>query len=181
VIAETPRLHCELLHSHPVYLACRPGHPLAGRDDLALDDVLGYPLATTVLAGPQGAAASRGRGAGFLDKASGVFTPAVHVNSLSLARRIAQESDALIPATASMLAADLAAKKLVTLDFQAPELKTEYGLITLADRSLAPATVEFVSILRTVEAEIVAAEATMPATRKPVAGHPLRRARAASA
>jgi DNA-binding transcriptional LysR family regulator len=157
-IPETPRLRCELLTSHPLYLACRLGHPLTGRDSLLLDDVLRYPLATTVLAGAQGIAASGGRNAGLLDKASGVFTPAVHVNSLSLARRIAQESDALFPATAEMLAADLAAKKLVTLSFRAPELRTEYGLITLADRSLAPVTSAFLDVLRKVEAGIAAAE-----------------------
>jgi DNA-binding transcriptional LysR family regulator len=113
-----------------------------------------------------------------LDKASGVFTPAVHVNSLSLARRIAQESDALFPATACMLAADLAAKKLVTLDFQAQELKTEYGLITLADRSLAPVTSVFLDLLREVEAEIADREALAPvrAMPAPAKGVPLRRA-----
>ena len=164
-IPATPRLRCELLNSHPLYLACRRGHPLTGRDGLALDDVLGYPLATTVLAGPQGATASLARGAGLLDKASGVFTPAVHVNSLSLARRIAQESDALFPATAGMLAADLAAKTLVTLDFRASELKTEYGIVTLADRSLAPVTSAFLDLLRSVEDEIAAREATATSPR----------------
>jgi DNA-binding transcriptional LysR family regulator len=180
-IAETPRLRFEPLPSHQAYLACRPGHPLADRDGLSLDDVLRYPLATSILPGPQGAVASGGSGAGRLDVTSGIFMPTVHVNSLSVGRQIARESDALFPATAEMLAPDVAAGSLVMLDFQVPAMKTMYGIITLADRSLAPATVEFVSILRTVEAEIVAAEATMPATRKPVAGHPLRRARAASA
>jgi DNA-binding transcriptional LysR family regulator len=165
-IAETPRLRCERLTSHPAYLACRPGHPLAGRAGISLDDVLGYPLTTTVLAGPQGAIASRGSGAGLLDKASGVFKPAVHVNSLSLARRIAQESDALFPATADMLAADLAAKKLVLLHFRAPEMQTEYGIITLAERSLAPATAAFVELLRKVETEIADREAATPMLAK---------------
>ena len=176
-IPETPRLRCELLKSHPLNLACRPGHPLTGRDNLSLDDVLRYPLATTVLSGAQGAAASRGRDAGLLDKASGVFMPAIHVNSLSLARRITRESDALFPATAEMLAPDLAARNLVTLDFQLPEMQTEYGLITLAERSLAPATVAFLDQLRSVEAEIATREATTSTVRKSAVKRPSRHAR----
>jgi DNA-binding transcriptional LysR family regulator len=176
-IAETPRLRYEPLPTHRAYLACRPGHPLAGRDDLALDDVLRYPLASTVLPGAQGAAASRGSVAGRLDEASGVFMPAVHVNSLSLARRITCESDALFPATAEMLAPDLAAGNLVTLDFQLPEMQTEYGLITLAERSLAPATVAFLDQLRSVEAEIATREATTSTVRKSAVKRPSRRVR----
>ena len=176
-IAETPRLRFESLPAHPAYLACRPGHPLAGRGDLSLDDVLRYPMATTVLPGSQGAAASRGPGAGRLDETSGVFKPAVHVNSLSLARRIAIESDALFPGTADMLASDVAGGRLVTLNFHVPEMKTEYGLITLADRSLAPATVAFLDQLRTVESEIAAREVTTSAARKSAIKRSSRRVR----
>ena len=174
-IAETPRLRFEPLPWHRAYLACRPGHPLARRGDLSLDDVLRYPMATTVLPGSQGVAASRGPSAGRFDETSGLFIPAVHVNSLSLARRIAIESDALFPGTADMLASDVAVGRLVTLNFHVPEMKTEYGLITLADRSLAPATVAFLDQLRTVESEIAAREATASTGRKSVTKRPSRR------
>jgi DNA-binding transcriptional LysR family regulator len=174
-IAETPRLRFEPLPSHPAYIACRPGHPLAGRGDLSLDDVLRYPLASTVLPGAQGAAASRGSGSGRLDETSGVFMPAVHVNSLSLARRITRDSDALFPATAEMLAPDLAAGNLVTLEFRVPQMQTAYGIITLVDRSLAPATVAFLDMLRDVEREVVHRESGGRPLRQPA--HPVRRAR----
>ena len=172
-VADTPRLRFEPLPRHRIYIACRPGHPLAGRRDLVRNDVLRYPMATTILPGPQGVAAAMGSGAGRLDPASGVFMPAVHVNSLSLARRIAGGSDALFPATAAMLAPDLAAGHLVTLDFDAPEMRTDYGIITLTDRSLAPVTLAFLGHLREVESEIGATEAktaraaAAPAGRRP--------------
>jgi DNA-binding transcriptional LysR family regulator len=172
-VADTPRLRFEPLPQHRIYLACRPGHPLAGRRDLTRNDILRYPMATTILPGPQGAAAAMGSGAGRLDPASGVFMPAVHVNSLSLARRIAGGSDALFPATAAMLAPELAAGNLVALNFDAPEMHTEYGIITLTDRSLAPVTLAFLDLLREVEAEVLAAGANpvraagAPARRPP--------------
>ena len=175
-VADTPRLRFEPLPQHRIYIACRPGHPLAGRRDLTRNDILRYPMATTILPGPQGAAAAMGSGAGRLDPASGVFMPAVHVNSLSLARRIAGGSDALFPATAAMLAPDLAAGNLVTLNFDAPEMHTEYGIITLTDRSLAPVTLAFLGHLREVEAEIAAAEArTVGAAAAPARRPPRRR------
>jgi DNA-binding transcriptional LysR family regulator len=158
-VADTPRLRFDPLPQHRIYIACRPGHPLAGRRDLTRDDVLRYPMATTVLPGPQGAAAATGGRAGRLDPSSGLFMPAVHVNSLSIACRIAGGSDALFPATAAMLEPEIAAGRLVALDFAAPETRTEYGIITLTDRTLAPVTLAFLDLLREVESEVAAAEA----------------------
>jgi DNA-binding transcriptional LysR family regulator len=174
-VADTPRLRFEPLPQHRVYITCRPGHPLAGRRELTRDDVLRYPLATTILPGPQGVAAGMGSGAGRLDPTSGVFMPAVHVNSLSLARRIASGSDALFPATAAMVAPDLAAGNLVLLDFAAPEMHTEYGIITLTDRSLAPVTLAFLDLLREVEGEVLAAEAKTVRAAAAPARRPARR------
>ena len=79
------------------------------------------------------------------------------------ARRIASGSNALCPATADMLAADSAAGRLVALDFDAPYLRTDYGVITLADRSPAPATAAFLAVLRHVEEEIAEAESATTA------------------
>ncbi len=56
-IGEPSRLRVEPLPSHRVYLACRPGHPLADGRALALSDVLGYPFAAPVLAGDAAAEA----------------------------------------------------------------------------------------------------------------------------
>jgi DNA-binding transcriptional LysR family regulator len=103
--------------------------------------------------------------------------PAVHVNSLALARRIACGSDALFPATAAMLAHDLVAGNLVTLDFHVPEMQTVYGIITLADRSQPPAALAFLELLRQVESEIAAAEAKEAAAAGSRPDHPRHRRR----
>jgi DNA-binding transcriptional LysR family regulator len=172
---DVPRLRFEPLPQHRIFITCRPGHPLAGRRDLTRDDVLRYPMATTILPGPQGAAAATGSGAGHLDPNSRAFVPAVHVNSLSLARRIASRSDALFPATGALLASDLAAGNLVTLNFDAPEMRTEYGIITLTDRSLAPVTLAFIDHLREVESELAMAEANESLVASTRARRPARR------
>jgi len=47
-IAGAARRRFEPLAHHRTYMVCRPGHPLAGRRDLSLADVLSYPLATVM-------------------------------------------------------------------------------------------------------------------------------------
>jgi DNA-binding transcriptional LysR family regulator len=158
-IPATPRLRFDPLPSHPLYLACRPGHPLAGHRGLTVDQVTRHPFAATMIGGVRGGIAARGGGSGRLDKASRLFRPVAHVNVLSIGRQIARVSDSLLPATAGMIAQDEAEGTLVRLDFHIPELCTDYGILTLADRSPAPAVVAFLDELRVVEAEIAAAEA----------------------
>jgi DNA-binding transcriptional LysR family regulator len=158
-LGEAPQLQLEALPSHDVFFAVRPGHPLAGKSRLTLEDVLRFPLVSTLLAGESATAAAAYDGAGSIDPDSGNFTPALHVDSLSLARRIARETDALFPGTRSMLAPDVEAKSLVTLDFHHPGMRTDYSLISLRDRSPSPAARVLIEAVREVEAEVASADA----------------------
>jgi len=154
-----------------VFLACRPGHPLAKEIRLSLARALEFPLVGTRLRGSQAAAASsRGAATDPGDPAVPDFIPQIFVNSLAVARLVAQGSDALFPGTAGILADDLAAGRLVTLDCDAPVLRTTHGVLYLRDRTLAPAAREFIETLRAVEAEVRGADApptdTGPAPRR---------------
>ena len=169
-VKDVERLVLEALPSQRIYLACRPGHPLAGRRDLELATVLQFPLASPLLAGAPAVAAAGHEGAGRTVRETGHFIPAIHVNSLSIARRIAYESDALFPGTASMLAEDVRSGRLVALDFFVPAMRTTPSLITLRDRTLSPATRAFIEILREVEAEAAKVEiADLPVPSVPPA------------
>jgi DNA-binding transcriptional LysR family regulator len=99
----------------------------------------------------------KGSAVGRLDPYKGTFAPAIMVNSLSLARQIACESNALFPGTAPMLAADQAAGRLVRLNFRIPIMRTNYGIVRRRDRTPSPALELFVKVLREVEAEIARA------------------------
>ena len=90
------RLVAEPLPPLRVYLACRPGHPLAKETRPTLARALQYPLATTSLRGAQALLASSA-GAATLRDGPGVknFIPQILVNSLAHARLIAHDSDAL--------------------------------------------------------------------------------------
>ena len=151
------RIAVEPLPSRRVYLSCRPGHPLTRIVNPTLAQALQFPLVTTRLRGEQAAlAASRGLGelsGGGVDD----FVPPVLVNSVALARVIAQESDMLVPGTAAMLADDLAHGRLVRLNCTAPAMRTNDGMLYLRDRCLSPAARAFIATLRQIGAQEQAA------------------------
>ena len=165
------RLVVEPLPPLRVFLACRPGHPLAKESGLSLARAFEFPFVGTRLRGRQAAAAStRGAATDPDDPAAPDFIPQILVNSLAVARLVAQGSDAIFPGTAGILADDLAAGRLVTLDCDAPVLRTTHGVLYLRDRTLAPAAREFIETLRAVEAEVRAADAPTPDTGPPAGG-----------
>ena len=156
------RLTVESVPSHPIVLACRPGHPLANGRRPTRAEVLSFPLVTTLLRGPAAAAALFPSAATpRTESTTGDFVPQLSVNSLSLARLIARQSNALFPGTARMLAEDIAAGHLVLLDFRVPAMQTNYGVIYLRGRTLAPAARAFIAALHAVEAEALIASATL--------------------
>jgi DNA-binding transcriptional LysR family regulator len=66
---------------------------------------------------------------------------------------MAQHSDTLCVVTADCLADDAAEGRLVRLPLDLPLLRTSYGVLTLAGRSLAPAAPVFIEQLRAVVAQ----------------------------
>ena len=135
-----------------LYLACRPGHPLAGRRPTR-PQVLEFPLVAVVLHGDQAKGYSANTRAAVPDRQRKGVTPAIEVTSLDMAKRIAAGSDALFPGSMQMLVEELAAGRLVTLDYDTPELRARSGLVQRRHRSLSPAAERFVQLLHEVEDE----------------------------
>ena len=150
----------ERLPSHGVVVACRPGHPLTRRDELQLADVMSFPIASTIIADESvnamtSVVASLKSGE---DVHLGELAPAIYVNSYDLARRIARNTDALVPGALNMLEDDIEAGRLVRLNVDLPMVRTQYAMICRRDRSPSPATKKFMDLIRTVEAEVTAKE-----------------------
>ena len=164
---QEPRLVVEPLPVHRLYFACRRGHPLTKEQSPPLARILEYPLVTTVLRGDV-AAVFIGRGVGTVADPPGAHdaVPQILVNSVATGLRITRECDAVFPATAATLAEGLAAERLVALDFDAPFLRRPAAVFHLHDRTLSPAALAFLEILRAVEAEVLAATETTPEPAK---------------
>jgi DNA-binding transcriptional LysR family regulator len=158
-LEQESQLVVERLPPLRTYLACRPGHPLAGAGAVTLARALEYPLATTLLRGDATALAPSGRTALSVGRyGEARAAPQITLNSLAAARLIAQHSDTLCIGTADFLADDVAAGRLIRLPIDLPLLRTHYGLLTLAGRSLAPAAPVFIAHLRTMVAQARRAE-----------------------
>jgi DNA-binding transcriptional LysR family regulator len=151
-----PRLHCEELPAHAVQLFARSSHPLAGRARVRLADVLAFPIVASRLRGAFVARLVPFGPAGRIDPDTGDFLPAITVDSIELASRIASSTNAILPAPTGVLSAELRDGKLVPLGFREPWMETAYALIRRRDRTPSPAVSAFVDELREVEAEISA-------------------------
>lgn len=155
------RLSVKPLPAHPILMACRPGHPLAGKYELTRADVFAYPIASPLVpANASSVVRSANPISGAFDAMSGDFVPAITVNSFPIARQIAAGTDVLVPGAARMLAADIAAGRLVKLDYQPPEMRTHYAITTLRGRTPSPAALAFIEILLEVETEVAESESS---------------------
>lgn len=154
------RVVVESLPEHQAYFFCRAGHPLAGRAELTMEDIGAYPLAVTFM--PRRLLEHLGTAAGVRlnDPREGTITPHIRVETPYLARAIVRESDVIGAALLTQIEHDIALGHVVRLPLRLPWLVTRYGILRLARRSLSPATLEFLKVLREVEQEIEAAEQT---------------------
>jgi DNA-binding transcriptional LysR family regulator len=147
------RLFVERLPSHPGGYFCRAGHPLSRGRGLTFQDIRQFPLAMTVLperlrhiADREAPRPSRGGAKSAL--------PWIHVNTFELARQIVLESDAIGVAVPDQIASEISQGLLKMLGVPLPGAYTNYGIITLAGRTLSPSAESFTAILRGVEAKI---------------------------
>ncbi len=145
-------LSIELLLTRRLHMACRPGHPLAGTRP-TVQQVMGFPLVTTVMHGRKALLGASGSGAGRADAGRRGFAPTIEVSSIDAARQVAMASDALFPGTDSMLRAAVASGQLSMLDFEHADMHGHYALVRRRGRSLSPAANRFVQLVREVAAQ----------------------------
>ncbi len=160
---ESQKPHDELsivpLGERRLFMTCRAGHPLAGSRPTLLQ-VLSFPLVTVFMHGPKARGAYLGSGdAGVPDPSRKGFTPAIEVNSIDTAKQVARKSNALLPASRQMVAAELKRGELVCLDYDTPQMRTRTALVRLRDRTPSPVALKFMELVRTVESELLALDA----------------------
>jgi len=149
------RLDVESLPPRPAAFFCRPNHPLKDSAGLTLEQVRHFPLVATALP-PRLAQLTGAKGPDLLSRLpEGVSIPEIRVETVDLVRRIVVESDAIGIAVMSQIKDEVLQGRLVVLPLKIEWLISNYGVIRLANRTLAPAVRTFVEILREVESEIV--------------------------
>jgi DNA-binding transcriptional LysR family regulator len=158
------RIEVESLPPHEGRFFCRAGHPLAGRTELTLQEVLAHTMVFGVLPKRVAEAMSPSSAADDSDLPVGAATTHLRVESLLVARRIVLESDVIGIAVPSQIARELTDGRFAVLPLALPWMKTNYGIMRLAGRTPSPACVAFLNLLRDVERE-------MSATDSPACSH----------
>jgi DNA-binding transcriptional LysR family regulator len=151
-----PGLEVEPLRPQPGVFVVRAGHPLAGRAEVDLAAILGFPFVFIgrvphPVQAPLAAARERARAVGALHPA---FPALVHESPTVLLRLVAG-SDAVMGATAAIAGQALASGELVALPWRAPWTSVHPGVVRLrGGRAMPEAEQAFLDLLRSADLEI---------------------------
>lgn len=157
-LAGQGQLAIEPLPRHEGVFVCRAGHPLLGAARLDAGKVFAYPFVgprlPPRLAGPLRSVAPALR----VDPVSGDVVPPLHIESITLAKRIVASGSAVAALPRLLVAAEIADGTLAALPWRPAWLHTSYGIVYRRDRTLSPAARAFIAEVRRVEDALAAAE-----------------------
>jgi DNA-binding transcriptional LysR family regulator len=142
------------LSRQPLSFVCRPGHPLARSDELLAADVMAYPITGPIVPAREAGLFAADATAGSIDTQTGEFVPAIVTDDLDMALRIVMSSDAVTAVTLTSAEPLIESDQLVVLDVRDNALRTNYGLIWLQGRSLAPASSTLIGEIIQTDAEL---------------------------
>ena len=167
-IAEMSHLHgnekfaTELVGQHRGLFFCRPGHSILKQSQIALAELLEFPWVATRMPSRIVASMPASLGAaGTIDMASGDFVPAIQVDVPMQLPEFLAGSDVLVLATLSIMEEALRAEKAVVIPSRMFPVQTHYGFISLKERTLPPAVMAFMQVVREVEVELAKKEISL--------------------
>jgi DNA-binding transcriptional LysR family regulator len=150
------RLAIDPVAEHPLRFFVRPGHPLLAGAAPSLETILVFPLVMTRI--PQRIAVHLAGEVpqARLDRDTGDLLPSVAVDDFAVAKLTVASGDAVGLAPVPAVDAELRARKLVLVPFEAPWLHLSYGVFHPRKRALSRAAQLFVTQLRQVDVAIQA-------------------------
>lgn len=138
------------------YVLVRPGHPLAAQANVALADVLRYPLAQVGMLPPRGLTPllAAVRAASAQGATAATPFPALDCPTPSFAARVVALSDTVAFAALGMVRTDLERGQVVPLPGE-PWLRAEWSVVRLRTRAVSPAMLAFVEALQRAHGEVL--------------------------
>jgi DNA-binding transcriptional LysR family regulator len=158
---EDARLSTEPLPPHDTSFFCRAAHPLLADTAPTVERIFEYPFACTKLPARAARMFYRLSKTGAIDPDTGDYLPPIKVDNFALAKSIVLSSDAIGLAPPGLIDREVRAGQLATLPFRQHLPQTKYGFVYLKGRALSPAAQAFMVEVKSVEAELVAAEKRM--------------------
>ena len=136
---EDPDLAVEPLPHRPVCFYCRTGHPLQRFKKLTLREIGDYPFVAPKLPKRVNEFLARGRAMGQMAEGGQYFDPRIQCQNLDAILQIVETSNAVGIAATAKISSLIATRRLSIIPFQAAWLRTNYAIIHLRERTLAPA------------------------------------------
>jgi len=150
------QFHMTKLKPHFIYFVVRSGHPLSALNKITLNDILSYPLSTTV--GIPSVLVKRFRVAKpkQADGDSHVLKsiPSVGCESLLMMKTIVLESDTVGLLPLNVILQEIERGTLVVLSFVEPWMKVHFGIVRLTHRSLSPLGDRFCELVTEADTEL---------------------------
>ncbi|NWK78166.1 LysR family transcriptional regulator [Aquitalea sp. LB_tupeE] len=143
-VEHTPGLNLVLQHAAPVCALLRPGHPLAGQEELSLEDLARYPLAilergNTVRQLLEWSFSAQGK----------VFSPLLSSGHSSTLHRFAAHTDTIALGSRLAIHGLPECSKLLAKNIDEPLLQQrQLQLMIMQDRRLPPAVSQFLQLLQ---------------------------------
>jgi len=136
-------LDSEILATTPLVLFCRPQHPLARRRNLRLEDLLDFPSVGPPL--------SRALARRNLAKLDNISLPRISVGSFSAMVQAVLHGNAIGWAPDSLIADHAKGGVLTPLRPRDLPLTATFALFARRHRTLSPAAIEFIKLVRTMQ------------------------------
>ena len=137
-------LSFEMLYVEPLMLVVRQEHPLAGRADVSLTDIASYPFVVSA----KGTIPRHSTESFFQSRGLTMPGNVTETLSVSVARQITRQSDAIWFSPAGAVRADLADALMVSLPVSTEGSEEPVGLLLRSEGLLSPAAGGFVAIMR---------------------------------
>lgn len=158
-----PNFDTAPLTPRPGLFFCRPGHPLLGKDSLSTNDLFAYPLACALLT-----PGVRKRLANLSGRSD--FTPHLQTEHLAILRSVVLGTNAIGAASEEALADDLAAGRLIRLQWRnLPPglglLSVCCGVVSRSGYRLSPAARAMIETLSSLDARHAPHRASTPMPR----------------
>ncbi|MFO1408650.1 MAG: LysR family transcriptional regulator [Steroidobacteraceae bacterium] len=148
------RLAIEPVAEHRVFFFTRVGHPLTAVREHSLETLLVFPLASPRVPHRIAMHVAKHMPTAKVERETGDLAPNLMVDGFAVAKAAVLAGDAIGLAPLVAIEAEVRAKKLALIPFDAPWLHLSYGLFYPRKRSLSRAAQLFVAQLRQVETEI---------------------------
>ncbi|WP_421696184.1 LysR family transcriptional regulator [Aestuariivirga sp.] len=150
--ASRPDLETEPLRISPVVIFCRSGHPLTRKTTVTVPDILEFPWACPALPARMFEGLPKlTKPFGILDETTNRVIPRIWVETFSAAKSVVLNGDALSAGPRQLIAGELDDASLTALPLSLPWLTLNYGFIWRRGRSLSPACLAFMQLVREIE------------------------------